>query len=102
MNGPEHYVEAEHCIKQGCASDERGDTTDAAIWLQLAQAHATLANVAATVDLFALSGSAGEQSGADWRTAIGASPVDTEPPADAAQAAETAALWDGPLPDGAA
>ena len=50
MNGPEHYREAETCVRQGCASDEQGQLADAHIWLQLAQVHATLACAAAFVD----------------------------------------------------
>jgi hypothetical protein len=48
VTGPEHYAEAENCMKQGCAADERGDGPGTQVWLALAQAHATLALTAAT------------------------------------------------------
>ena len=48
MTGPEHYREAEHCIKQGCRSDENGEHADALVWIRLGHVHATLALAAAT------------------------------------------------------
>jgi hypothetical protein len=62
VTGPEHYREAETCIRQGCASDEGGDHQDALVWLALAQAHATLALAAAT----GLDDSEGGMTREDW------------------------------------
>lgn len=91
MNGPEHYREAEKLLGYAEARDaeQRGDAADLS-FLAEAQAHATLADAAATADLAfvnALAHDINSRAIDDWMTVLGdavagqPAEADTEPSA---------------------
>ena len=65
--GADHYREAERLLAVGAG--QRGSELDA-ICTAAAQVHATLANVAAIADLFALYGQVGGESKEAWRKVL--------------------------------
>lgn len=83
VSGPEHYVLAEELIGYvkedgNLGPGDRMSPEARRDLIALAQAHATLAHAAATADLFALYGQAGEKSREAWRKAVGATAAGTE------------------------
>ena len=77
MTGPEHYRQAERllaAVNQRIGNDDRNEYVQTpsrrSELTAQAQVHATLAHAAATVDLFALYGQAGEESQKAWRDVV--------------------------------
>ncbi len=72
MTGPEHFAGSEDLAEQAARAADKGAEVVASLLAQLAQVHATLALVAATIDAGTVYVPDAHQA---WRAALGAEPA---------------------------